>query len=288
MDGLFVPFENKMNFKSCKDTRTLLHLGDLHFGHPGHCDARWKRVKDYYRNRKDVIAIGMGDYFDFSRWSDRQAMRRGGVSQSAYDRLDAMVTDDVKRAADDLSQFNWIGMLEGNHDWDFSDGTSATQMLAGLLGTRYLGTCCLIHHALDYHGGKTVITHVCHHGLGGGAKTIGGSINALEHWTKAFRANIYAMGHDHSSFVLPCTYTPISSRINERTGEVELVEHEMWFIRSGSMLRGYVPHRCSYIAVKAMPARRLAYPEITIGVKRTEVGGTKRIVSVINGNNPTI
>ncbi len=287
MDGLFVPIINDIMFKSVNDTKTLLHIGDTHFGHPGHCANRWQKFKDRYKNRKDVLAIGMGDYWDFSRWSDRKAMRRGGVSDSARDWMDSKVTDDIKRAADELSQFQWLGMLEGNHDWVFSNGETASERLATELGTKYLGTCAYVYHRLNLHGGYAHVAHVAHHGTTSGAKTVLGSINALEHWSKAFQAHIYAMGHDHSSFVLPCSYTPLFGRINRQTGDIEILEHESWFVRSGSMLRGYVPNQRSYIATKAMPARRLSYPEIRIGVTRYIEDGVRRLKPTIEGVNPS-
>jgi hypothetical protein len=286
LDGLFVPITNPITFRSLSDTKTILHLGDLHYGHPGFCAARWDRIKAKYRGRKDLLCIGMGDYWDFSRWSDRQSIRRSGVGSSAQDWLDDKVMDDVKAMADELGQFKWIGLLEGNHDWDFQDGSTATSRLADLLSVRYLGTCCYICHQIECQGCRTTLTHVCHHGIGGGARTIGASINSLEHWTKAFRATIYAMGHDHSSFVLPCTYTPLFGRINAKTHEVDIVEHESWFLRSGSMLRGYIPNERSYIATKALPARRLAYPELRIGIQRTREDGVRRLKATIEGINP--
>jgi len=286
VDGLFVPIVHEMRFKSTSETKLLLHIGDLHFGHPGFCRSRWERFKEKYSGKKDIYCIGMGDYWDFSRWSDRKAMRRSGASESATKWMDAKVTEDVERSVKEFEGFTWIGMLEGNHDWEFSNGNTATQMLADLLGTRYLGTCCYIHHALYLHGGKTSISHVCHHGTTSSSRTVGGSVNALEHWSKAFTAHIYAMGHDHSSFVVPCTYTPLFGKVNNHTGEVEIVEHESWFVRSGSMLKGYIPNERSYIATKALPARRLTYPELRIGIQRTREDGVRRLKATIEGINP--
>ena len=267
------------------DTRTILHLGDLHYGASRFLRDPVGPDQGKYRGRKDLLWHWHGDYWDFSRWSDRQSLRRSGVGSSAQDWMDEKVMDDVKAVADELSQFKWIGLLEGNHDWDFQDGSTATSRLADLLSTRYLGTCCYICHQMECQGSRTTLTHVCHHGIGGGARTIGASINSLEHWTKAFRAASTRWGTTIQVLFFRHIHT-LFGRINAKTHEVDIVEHESWFLRSGSMLRGYVPNERSYIATKALPARRLAYPELRIGIQRIKEDGVRRLKATIEGINP--
>lgn len=292
MDGLFTTLIYPLKFKRINDVYTLLHIGDTHFEHEGHCKSRWQKFRKKHGNRPKTIALGMGDYWDFSRWSDRQAMRRGGVSQSAYERMDRMVIEDVKRSRDEFCVFTWIGLLAGNHDWSFGEDTikqlgctTATEYLAKLLDTPFLGNCTYIHFALDYGGKRTRVSEVAHHGAGQ-SRTITASINKLHRWAEAFWAHIYAMGHDHSSFVLPCPNTPLHGYVNKQTGKLEMAEHEPWYVRTGSMLKGYAPGMRSYIAQKALPARRLVYPEVFLGIQRERSNKSDSIKPSIEGLNP--
>lgn len=185
--------------------------------------------------------LGMGDYLDFTSNSQRKLL--SPLRDSQKEQLDSL----VQSQADELyhilspSKGRWLGMLEGNHRWEFQtgekQGTSVDQYLCKKLECDFFGTLA----GIRLHFSNTPANHpeadclICaHHGLGA-SRTQGGQLHRVEDMLKFFDAEIYLMGHGHSKVASPIDRQQISpdGKHHHRT---------KLLARTGSFLRGYVSH----------------------------------------------
>jgi len=220
----------------------LVPFGDVHRD-SSMCDSdRWKSFNARYKKAKNTFYIGMGDYCDFASGSERATIRGGKLHGQSLKKLDALAMQDIKSFVKEIEYMRGriVGLLEGNHTWDFQDGKTATQVMCEMLGCKYLGDLSFIVLTANSHGGtRSKIELLVSHGKGGG-KLLGSTFNRIEDMNKIVpQADIYLMGHDHKKGA-------ISSTVIQFDG-LNMKQKRQWYGRTGSFLKGYAVDEPSYV-----------------------------------------
>lgn len=272
--------KQKVPFELTRGQRAMLvPIGDIHWGADDFPLGKLRTHIQWCMDRGAVF-LGMGDYLDFTSATQRAIMR--GLRGSTMKSMGAY----LKESADELFEIleptkgRWLGLLEGNHSWEFENGTSIDQYLAGKLKADFLGTSAMIRLVFrDTPKGhpEAEARVFCHHGTGGGRRQ-GGHLHRLEDLVVGFDADIYLMGHSHGkqSAAIDRQYVSPDGKHYHRT---------MMIARTGSWLRSYVSHepldlkepaiesRGTYIEEEAyMPA---ALGSLAIGVGFEKIKDSK-------------
>jgi hypothetical protein len=159
----------------------------------------------------------------------------------------------VKLLHEELKMFipNWIGMMGGNHYWTFGDGSTSDNELARLLKTRFLGVKTMLKLKFVDAGHRRGYVEICaHHGTSA-PRTTAASMAAVVRMTEGAEADIFLQGHDHRRFFFP------GQTKMQLEGDVYLKDRTLWFGRTGSFLRGYVPNEVSYVTDRDLPPNQL-------------------------------
>jgi hypothetical protein len=169
----------------------------------------------------------------------------------------------------------WIGLIEGDHRWDFADGTSADQYLCHLLGTDFLGSSALVTLKPSglpkgHREGETKI--FVHHGIGS-SRSSGGHLHRVEDLLKWVDADLFLMGHSHAKVAAPIDWQTVSPD--------GIHYHKTKLLaRTGSWMKGYQSSRPldnselvsksrgSYIEQKAYTPSALGGLAIGIGFEK--------------------
>jgi len=238
---------------------TIVPFGDVHRYSAG-CDvALWRQwcreQREACRRDCTVRYIGMGDNDDMLSRRERDAYWRVGFHGATHDELDRYVQAKIDGFAREISfmRGRLLGMLAGNHWWQFADGTTSHTRLCAAMECPDLGDVAYVSvtlrrstlsrpHSQDGH-----VDIVAHHGRAGG-KLAGTTISHVHDMTRIFpSAHVYIMGHDHQRGAWP---VPGRLRCEWCKLAREMRVHEVpgYLVRSGSFLRAYVPGQSSYVA----------------------------------------
>jgi len=200
----------------------------------------------------------MGDYLDFTPESQRMIF--ANMRDSTRAQLDGFVREKADKLAELLepTKGRWLGMLEGNHRWDFMNGTSVDQYLCDSVDADFLGTMAMVRIIFkDMPQGhpEGYCTICVHHGIGS-SRLAGGHLNRVEDLLKWIDADIYLMGHSHAKLGAPIDVMTISpDGVHYHRTKV--------VARTGAWLMGYASHepldldepvsesRGSYVEAKA-------------------------------------
>ena len=256
-------------------------FGDVHYASPLHAEGAFGDFLKWAENHPDAYFLGMGDYIDFISARARVALTKLKASvKTEMHENDAEETIDSleERAESKISKFarllinagmkgRIIGMLDGNHDFPFQDGTNTTQRLCQLLDTRYLGVASFLGITLDAHGRRTTLEVWAHHGKGA-ARLAGGSINRVIVMQEQAEADLYCMGHDHKKSATPGVRL---TRSHGKDGAV--VRHrEQFFIRTGSFTKAYEDGVSSYATDGNMNPTQMGVIKIILTLKSGAAG----------------
>ena len=250
METIYTVTNSDITLSDIKQSVKLWFFGDVHRDTPS-CDVdrwRWflKRAKEQID--ENTLFLGMGDYNDFASASEQRSLKTGKLHRETIIKLDGIAERDNRRFANEISfmRGHLIGLIEGNHTWEFLDGRTATEDLAQRMSCQYLGW--LNHHTLRISF-KNSTRHVniyivtCH-GRAGGKKS-GTSINQVEDMREIFPiADIYCFGHDHQRGAWP--QSVIVPSTSHKTGAAKLKQKRQFLCRSGSFKKGYTPGVSSY------------------------------------------
>ena len=214
----------------------LMPVGDLQFGAPG-CDVdRLKRHLDWGL-RNDVMFIGMGDYHDFLSPSNRKYLMHAGLYDTAADLIEEWYMKHLEQLKEILepTRGRWIGLLEGHHYFEFSDGGTTDTELARYLDTVYLGDCAMVRLTFEKGRDRASCVLWAHHGQGGGGNANAGSIlNKLESISSGFEADIYLMGHASKVGASPIDRLEVTGK-----GEPLLRSRTKMLVATGAFMRSY-------------------------------------------------
>jgi hypothetical protein len=209
----------------------------------------------------------MGDYMDFASISEKKKMQAAGLHETTIDKFDMMSEADNRTFAKEIKHMRGrlLGLIEGNHHWQFTNGLTSTEDLAQRMECQYLGWLC--HYSLKIHyAGQSISTiHIvaCHGRAGG--KTQGATLNQLSELKTLFPvADLYVMGHDHrrvadpESILIPMEYG----------GEWRIKQKEQLFGRSGSFKKSYEPGKAGYEASRLLRPSNLGALKVMINLSR--------------------
>lgn len=229
----------------------LAPIGDIQYGAQG-CDLDKLERHITYGIRNGWRFLGMGDYVDVFSPSNRQAMV--AASTKLYDSPMTMIQIAAQRQMQELfdksleaSVNSWLGLLEGHHFAEFSDGSTSDHFLAQLLKTSFLGSAALIH---VYLGDCPVPLRIwATHGSGASVSSAGKMVH-MERAGFDFNADIYLEGHIHRKFGIPLDCLEAvdapAKRIvtnairGEGAEDIRVVAKTKLLAFTGSFLRGWV------------------------------------------------
>ena len=227
----------------------IVPFGDVHRDSVHHACDHWQSDLAEWRSMKDCLFLGMGDYTDFLSTSERVKIRSGdGMHDSTDSSLDKLARKQIKLLASELEfmKGRLIGLVNGNHYYQFKDGTTGDHMLANELGTEFLGVAAFVRVVFVWPGKnktKLALDIFAHHGAGSGQKphTSLGAVARMAEWADA---DIVLQGHDHKRGALPLN--PILTLNRSGSGSMQVKERSRWVGRTGSYLKAYVDGEANY------------------------------------------
>jgi len=116
----------------------LMPIGDVHAFSDGWPEQRFKDHIQWGVDR-GAYFLGMGEYIDFT--SATQRLILDDLRESQKQTIDRLIGYDVERLGKLMapSKGRWLGMLEGHHYHQYTDGTTSDQHLCRLLDAPFLG-----------------------------------------------------------------------------------------------------------------------------------------------------
>jgi len=268
--GIFTTHRHLIQLTGSGKPHNLIIWGDVHRDAPLCAVDRWKEFLEHCKRQKNATYLGMGDYVDMCSTSERCTLA-GELHESTRDNLDDLAEEKCKQFADELKPMrgNLIGLIEGNHYWQFQSGVTSTQRLCQLMGCKYLGVSSFVRLTLalgkSTHCRKT-FDLFAHHGKGA-ARLVGGSFNRVAQLDEVAVADAYIMGHDHKRGVLPATPRLM---LEDCRGTLTVKERTGWIIRSGSFLKAYQDGRRSYNVDAARAGCSLGWTELELTMKLSQ------------------
>jgi hypothetical protein len=255
----------------------LMPIGDVHFGSEGFPTQHLIDNLDWAIEHGCTF-IGMGEYLDFTSQSQRQHL--GVLRDSTKQIMDDMVLEQAQQLLDILAptKGRWIGMLEGDHRWDFLGGNSVDQYLCKELKCAFLGTSAMVRidAGVKRHPEADTILYV-HHGIGS-SRSAGGHLIQVENLLKIMDGDIFLMGHSHGK---------VGSTIDRQAVTPDGIHYHRSKIlaRTGAWLRVYAGHeplpndepahksRGSYAEAKAYSPSALG--GVIIGIGYEQIHGSR-------------
>jgi len=221
-------------------------IGDIHYGATS-CtmESYAEHIKYVTSVGSNVYFIGMGDMLDFMAESQRRrVLHEADLHTTTRQVLDNLTRRYVMDFCDIIkkSKGKWLGMLSGNHMYEFLDGTNSDQMMCKELDAPYLGHCAYLKleftrsNAIQADNTSTrgSIVLWLHHGKGTGGSTAGAVLNRLQRMAGGFDADIYIMGHLHKIAYTPIPYLRLlGMTVQNRTKHL---------VSIGGFLKGYEEH----------------------------------------------
>lgn len=121
----------------------LMPIGDIQYPT---CDVERLRRHLQWGIENDCYFIGMGDYHDFLSPSNRRALRTAGLYDTANNLIEEWYMHHLNELKDILAptRGRWLGLLEGHHYFELSDGGTTDTELCQFLDAPFLGTCAVI------------------------------------------------------------------------------------------------------------------------------------------------
>lgn len=278
--GIFCTHLVEVQMKEAGETFSLIPFSDVHRDSPHHALDRWHEDLAEWRKMKNALFIGLGDYTDFLSTSERQVMRRNDVlHESTLGTLDKQARAQIDLLAKELDfmRGRLIGLVNGNHFYQFEDGTTGDHLLANKLGTKFLGVACFVRIVFKWPGNTmraTALDLFCHHGAGSGQKphTSLGAVARMAEWADA---DIVLQGHDHKRGALPLN--PILQLSRNGNGPLYVKERARWVGRTGSYLKAYIDGEASYNVDAGRGPCSLGSIRFDLTPTRESAGGADRV-----------
>ena len=259
------------------ETVTLMPIGDAQVGVEAADIGRLKKHMEWGFHTKHALFLGMGDYVDMASPSNRRTLKAAGLYDTVTDALADKAEKDIEDflGATFFTRGSWLGLLQGHHYMEMSEGKTSDMTIAEELRAPFLGDAAIVRIIFDKHldvDGLPVKADIwCHHGRGGG---IGAAapISLLEKTARGFNADIDLMGHQHKKVA-----TPIDELFYSRDGR--MLHRTKLLACTGSFLKGYLDKSCSegraggtYVEKGMMTPVSLGGIVIEIGIVKEEYG----------------
>lgn len=227
---------------------TIFVFGDLQYGVQGFDEEAWEEFKQEFKRTPNAYGLGLGDYMDYSRPTQRARIKSSlAYDDSTHRQLDNMVI----KAQDELlnkMQFlegKLIGIHNGHHCWEFANGTNSDQRLASALKATYLGWMASSRIVLKRDGGtKLSYTMISMHGNSGGRRAGGSTLWMENNIVLGWIADHYIMGHSCKLI----TWVPSERRTIRRDGPPGIDVTLPRCLQVGGFHRGYTDgYESSYV-----------------------------------------
>jgi hypothetical protein len=246
--GIFTIHRHEISGVKLNEPIYLIPFGDIHRHSPLCHEEKWMEFLGWAKTKKNAYFLGMGDYDDLASASERDILSNRHLHEATKDTLENVSKKFTDKLSKELSFMNGrlIGLLEGNHYSEYSNGTTSSQRMCETLNCKYLGCNAFIRLILKSntkHATTLAVDIFAHHGMGA-ARFSGGSIKRVEDMQNVAQADIYLMGHDHRKSVA----TKSLLRLSQAKTNVRLSHQKIIIGRTGSFLRGYVDGVPSYVA----------------------------------------
>jgi len=269
--GFTIPIKYNRPFR-------LVFFGDVHRDSPNHAHGKWQEFLDYSRGLKDAWFFGMGDYLDSTSTTERECL--GNIAPKMHETfrndVQALQLAKCELFAKEVAFMKGriVGMLNGNHYFQFQSGINSDQKICELLAAKYLGVCSFTRLTFLEHGRHHTRDIFAHHGMGA-ARLVGGSLNRVAQMAEGAEADLYCMGHDHKKGALPAQ--PRLFLQNNNTKGLHVEQREPIIIRSGSFLASYENGVVNYNVDACRPPSSLGHVEVLINVKRSGVRAARDV-----------
>ena len=266
-------------------------FGDIHWDDIAFSKIAWneglKRWKKY-PDQSGLICVG--DVLSFSNTNTRKKLlaafddsTQGEEARDILGNYVKMVSGDFVKSIRPVEDMLW-GFVQGNHSWEFPDGSTIDERISDILKTDYADGVMILILLLSVEKRETVnqFNIVIHHGYGrSSASTPGGSINNRSKKNAFFaNANIIATGHDHTLSV-----TPERPRLFiSPTGNIN--ELHSWSCATGSFVNSYRAGKAGYVEKAFMPPTSLGFVEFDIWLERENT--TKRDRQIVKSQGKVI
>lgn len=265
--GLFTLHKYKIPLAKVNKPIRLVLFGDVHRDAPLHAKDAWQDFLEYARGLKDAYFLGMGDYVDSASTSERDCLRRASLHESTTTDLESLASAKVALLAKELSfmRGRLIGLIGGNHYFQFESGQTTDHKLCERLSCKFLGVSTFARLQFECNGTKQSFDVWAHHGAGG-ARLPGGSINRVDQMREWAVADLYAMGHDHKRGIFPANpqLRLEHSSTKQADGGLWLKSRQQWLARTGSFLAAYQDGQRSYVVDGARGPCSLGHVELEI------------------------
>lgn len=280
--GMFDTAAYTIKFKSSKDQHYLVPFSDVHWGHTQFAKKDWAKFCKWGKDNPNAHFIGNGDYWDFSNARGRAAIK-AHMNEEQRDFLDEVMQEQVDEFAEQIEfmRGRLVGLGDGNHDWEFQDGTNATMRLAKKLGVPYLGVSAVVLFQLEHHNRRCNFQYYQHHGKGGNTSTAGGSYNAVERMHKHVEGvRIFVMGHNHDMGICPGK-PRLYYDWNDKQQKLVPKSIRPFYCRSGGFTKAYDPGKKSYVVDAAMGPTAIGTPYFMLGVPHSGNASYQPIISAV-------
>jgi predicted phosphodiesterase len=267
----------------------FIPFGDVHRDSDMHAHTHWKEFLAYAKHQKNAVFLGMGDFTDGISTSERVVINGPHLHDTTRNTMQDLYKGVAKTMVNELSfmRGRLIGMLGGNHYFDFGNGDTTDHVIAHALGAKFLGVCSFIRLSINIKGrGSKKVCHLdifAHHGKGGGSLP-GSTFNTIEKMATTAVADFYLMGHDHKKGCVQSS-PRLTLANGSRDGKVFIRERTPWLGRTGSFLKAYEPGKCSYNVDAGRNPASLGWIEFEIVPTRICSGGKDLIEFRIRGTS---
>jgi hypothetical protein len=272
----------------------IIPFGDVHRDSEMHADSTWQEFLAYAKAQKNAYFLGMGDYTDGVSTSERAILNASNLHSTTKISMGDMYKGVVRTLANELGfmRNRCIGLLGGNHYFDYNDGQNTDHLLAAALGTRHLGVHSFILVRLMVGERRSTsgspryvpLWIQAHHGLGGGALA-GSQYNPIQKMGHMFpRAHINLMGHSHGK---GCNggNVVLVPRDTKDFPFFTIDEQPSWQGRTGSFLKVYEDGKSSYNVDACRSPNALGWIEFEVTPKRVVEDGRDHLTLSIRGTS---
>lgn len=269
-----------------KEVRVAV-IGDIQYDGPDGAvdlDRLERHIK--WCVQHDCYFVGTGDYVDFLSPSNRARLKAAALYDTASDIIDQKAKQLENEVFEILkpTRGRWLGLVQGHHYHEYSDGTTTDTSLASRLGSPFLGDAGIVSLKLKDRFNHTQYAHLyVWHGQGGGS-TKGGLDGIFRRLALGISADVYVMGHFTQRGAWPEQRLYVDHRGNK---EPRLDYRPYWCVLGGGWMLGYKHgHKFAgrpqgtYVEQRGLRPVQLGGPIIYLRPKYTHRGAPRLDINV--------
>ncbi len=265
----------KIDVKSLKDVIYLVMFSDLHWDSPQFCDDEWREFLYWAKHHRNAYFVGNGDYQDTFRATTRDNIQRFAEPEE-LGMIEETSLRHTQKLADQMKPLKGrlLGLGDGNHGWRFRDGRWDSEVLAQMMGCKFLGVKSIVNVQLCCQGQYTSFLYYQHHGRSGNTSTAGGPFNAVEKQGRHFDSvQVVAQGDDHNKGIL--RGKPRLRVVPSKSGDLLIKEYTPFYVRTGSFRKGFVPDTVDYAHEANYGPVSLGAPVLQMKMYKTQEDGLR-------------